>query len=197
MKYNTLNCSGIYVFSTWLNPFLEFAAKEENLVQRWIPWLILLLNITCRSCPEHITLAIIYLHSIEVLLYYKIDYPEFSLNEVKSPNSLSQDHLMGIVLTGYFHSRLALQGKFSLLSISLQILLTLCWCDPLSPLKGPDKIKELFQEFLFQYVSEQNFIQELSVPIKTPDVCPSISQWANVIDMYGHALLCCPWWAIL
>lgn len=123
MKYNTLNCSGIYVFSTWLNPFLEFAAKEENLVQSWIPWLILLLNITCRSCPEHITLSIIYLHSIDVLLYYKIDYPEFSLNEVKSPNSLSQDHLMGIVLTGYFHFRLALQGKFSLLSISLQILL--------------------------------------------------------------------------
>lgn len=120
----------MYVFLTGSSPLLEFSGQEQNLNKSWVPRLFLLLNITCRSPPEHITQSIIYLHSIEFLLYYKIDYPGFSLNEVKSPNSLSQDHLMGIVLTGYFHFRLALQGKFSLLSNPLQILLTLCCCNP-------------------------------------------------------------------
>lgn len=86
----------------------------------------------------------------------------FSLNEVKSPESLSKDHLKGIVLTCHFHFWLALQGKFLLLSNSLQIMLSYASLSHRSP-TGSDEIKQLF----FNYF-HLNLTYERSACFTTP-----------------------------
>lgn len=182
-----------YVLSTWPNPFLEFTAKSKIWFK--IEYHDYFFNIACRSPSEHITFFIIYLHSIEVPLHYKIDYLGFSLNEVKSPNSLSQDHLMGICWQDTFISGWYCRVNFHYLAIPCKFCSHCAGMNRKSfERTWQDKRAVPRISISISHVSDQNFIQELSKPIKTPSVCFSISQLTNVIDMYGHALLCCPWW---